>query len=238
MKLNKVLALALSGVMAVSMLAGCSGNSGNGGQNGEGETPIVESGAAASVIAALDSETKAKVSFSSNATLQTNLETAIRYLGAGSNDVTADNIRNVMLRIDANLADETEFPYVGANNVGAPNENEDKTVQSVTLVHMLGVAGADEAYAAKQLAAWIDSQDMQNDSPVTTCADLLDKSMVYGQDSENEGYWYSLKYTGDVAFASVTDAVTGQVDYVVLILLPVLRPRSKSNSKRFITFKQ
>ena len=229
MKLNKVLALALSGVMAVSMLAGCSGNgSNNGGQNGEGETPIVESGAAASVIAALDSETKAKVSFSSNATLQTNLETAIRYLGAGSNDVTADNIRNVMLRIDANLADETEFPYVGANNVGAPNENEDKTVQSVTLVHMLGVAGADEAYAAKQLAAWIDSQDMQNDSPVTTCADLLDKSMVYGQD---EGYWYSLEYTGDVAFASVTDAVTGQVDYVVLILLPVLRPRSKSNSK-------
>ena len=37
MKLNKVLALALSGVMAVSMLAGCSNNSGNGGQNGEGE---------------------------------------------------------------------------------------------------------------------------------------------------------------------------------------------------------
>ena len=37
MKLNKVLALALSGVMAVSMLAGCSGNSGNGGQEGEGE---------------------------------------------------------------------------------------------------------------------------------------------------------------------------------------------------------
>ena len=37
MKLNKVLALALSGVMAVSMLAGCSGNPGNGGQEGEGE---------------------------------------------------------------------------------------------------------------------------------------------------------------------------------------------------------
>ena len=39
MKLNKVLALALSGVMAVSMLAGCSNNSGNGGQNGEEQTP-------------------------------------------------------------------------------------------------------------------------------------------------------------------------------------------------------
>ena len=37
MKLNKVLALALSGVMAVSMLAGCSGNPANGEQGGEGE---------------------------------------------------------------------------------------------------------------------------------------------------------------------------------------------------------
>ena len=40
MKLNKVLALALSGVMAVSMLAGCSNNSGNGGQNGEEQPPV------------------------------------------------------------------------------------------------------------------------------------------------------------------------------------------------------
>ena len=40
MKLNKVLALALSGVMAVSMLAGCSGNPGNGGQEGE-QPPVV-----------------------------------------------------------------------------------------------------------------------------------------------------------------------------------------------------
>ena len=39
MKLNKVLALALSGVMAVSMLAGCSNNSGNGDQNGEEQVP-------------------------------------------------------------------------------------------------------------------------------------------------------------------------------------------------------
>ena len=45
MKLNKVLALALSGVMAVSMLAGCSGNPGNGGQGGE-QPPVVTTDAA------------------------------------------------------------------------------------------------------------------------------------------------------------------------------------------------
>ena len=42
MKLNKVLALALSGVMAVSMLAGCSGNPGNGGQEGENQPPVAD----------------------------------------------------------------------------------------------------------------------------------------------------------------------------------------------------
>src|SRR5699024_12861867 len=47
---------------------------------------------------------------------------------------------------------------------------------------------------------------------VTTYADLLEKSVVYGQNGQNEGYWYTFKYTGDMAFASVTDAVTGQVE--------------------------
>ncbi len=50
MKLNKVLALALSGVMAVSMLAGCSGNSGNGGQNGEGDVIVTPSTGAAAIL--------------------------------------------------------------------------------------------------------------------------------------------------------------------------------------------
>ena len=227
MKLNKVLALALSGVMAVSMLAGCSGNSGNGDQTGEGETPIVESGAAASVIAALDSETKAKVSFSSNSALQTTLETAIRYLGSGSNDVTAENIRNVMLRIDADLTDKTEFPCVGVGSVVNGNENDDKKSQDVTLVYMLNVKGADADYAAKKLAAEVEAADIEAKGGVTTCADLLDKSVVYGQDSQNEGYWYAFEYTGDMAFASVTDAVTGQVDYVVACT--VTRTPTKTN---------
>ena len=42
MKLNKVLALALSGVMAVSMLAGCSGAPVNGEQEGEQGEVVVD----------------------------------------------------------------------------------------------------------------------------------------------------------------------------------------------------
>ena len=44
MKLNKVLALALSGVMAVSMLAGCKGGSANG-EQGNTEQPVVSTDA-------------------------------------------------------------------------------------------------------------------------------------------------------------------------------------------------
>lgn len=74
MKLNKVLALALSGVMAVSMLAGCSGNSGNGGQTGEGEqTP------ATGIVAAVNNGQTGdvKVTFTADATLDTQLSKAI-----------------------------------------------------------------------------------------------------------------------------------------------------------------
>ena len=72
MKLNKVLALALSGVMAVSMLAGCSNNSGNGGQNGEEQCP------ATSLLLLLngqDADNKVKVNFTDGALLRPSEQT-------------------------------------------------------------------------------------------------------------------------------------------------------------------
>ena len=74
MKLNKVLALALSGVMAVSMLAGCSGNPGNGGQEGEGEQVP-----ATGIVAAVNNGQTGdvKVTFTADATLDTQLSKAI-----------------------------------------------------------------------------------------------------------------------------------------------------------------
>lgn len=227
MKLNKVLALALSGVMAVSMLAGCSGNSGNGDQNGEGETPIVESGAAASVIAALDGDTTAKVDFSSSNSLQTTLETAIRYVGLDSSPNNAGAILAAMKKIDTNLPVDRYLPYVG---LSTDTENTDKVAQSMMNVIALDTyIGADEAYAARQLAAMVDGQEVSyvNASSHTyTCADLLDNSRTY-DDGENNGYWYDFDYSGDMAFASVTDAVTGQVTYVVAYT--VTRTPTKTN---------
>ena len=81
MKLNKVLALALSGVMAVSMLAGCSNNSGNGGQNGE-EQPPVDDTTIASVLNDEQADNDVKVNFTYSSSLETALQKTLSVVAA------------------------------------------------------------------------------------------------------------------------------------------------------------
>ena len=82
MKLNKVLALALSGVMAVSMLAGCSGNGSNNGGSSSGEEQIPATiQVAADLNDAVSEDTQKKVTFTDDGTLQENLATAVTLNG-------------------------------------------------------------------------------------------------------------------------------------------------------------
>ncbi len=81
MKLNKILALALSGVMAVSMLAGCSGSSNNGGD--DDQTPVDSTGIAAVVNAAQD-----KIDFVYSSSLETDLQTALNATAEKANVTT------------------------------------------------------------------------------------------------------------------------------------------------------
>lgn len=100
MKLNKVLALALSGVMAVSMLAGCSGNPGNGGQ-GEGEqTPAT--GIVAAVNNGQDADNDVKINFTANTTLDSQLARALA--AAGENAEASEVRKNIVGMIDDSVA--------------------------------------------------------------------------------------------------------------------------------------
>lgn len=92
MKLNKVLALALSGVMAVSMLAGCSGNSGNGGQNGEEQVPAT--GIVAAVNNGQDADNDVKINFTADTTLDSQLT---RALAAAGEDATQGDVRSKLV---------------------------------------------------------------------------------------------------------------------------------------------
>ena len=86
MKLKKLMALALSGVLAVSMLAGCNGKT-NGGNNGEGEgegegTPAAGYSATLEKYMSDDVKEMDNVTFRDNAEQATALENAAKNISA------------------------------------------------------------------------------------------------------------------------------------------------------------
>lgn len=206
MKLNKVLALALSGVMAVSMLAGCSGNSGNGDQNGEGETVVV-SGPVGAVISALDSDTTDVVKFSAGSNLQTVLEKVVENKGTAIGSLSAADL----IAVDAKLGKAQAINQVvmDSNGVGC-SESTDKEAETYLGIQVLNTAvGSNEAYAIQQFAKTIEETNLYYNTK--TCADMPEMSGVYG----GGDYWYEFNYTGDIAITESTNAVTGQVTYVL-----------------------
>lgn len=115
MKLNKVLALALSGVMAVSMLAGCSGNPGNGGQEGE-QPPVADTTIAGVLNDKMSDEKVDYVSFDYSTELQAAVEQVLRVNGGLKADTDEETISNDVASY-MNI-DRTKFSNLNAKEVG------------------------------------------------------------------------------------------------------------------------
>lgn len=182
MKLNKVLALALSGVMAVSMLAGCSNNSGNGGQNGE-EQPPVDDTTIASVLNDEQADNDVKVNFTYSSSLETALQKTLSVVG---NDAAADSVDDYL----ANVLDVDDV--IIKNFYGYPNQTSGtpNTVGEQTAVVVIrDKTGKTEDGVAK---------DMYN----TLKNGGLDK--LTAEWSDNQVKW-SFSYTGEVAAVSTVE---------------------------------
>ena len=95
MKLKKIAALALAGVMAVSMLAGCGTDKKPG--SGEGEGTVTTTGYSASVEKAmdLDKEDHDYITFKDNAADQTALQKAVNSLSTATLESIAKNYLQV-----------------------------------------------------------------------------------------------------------------------------------------------
>lgn len=218
MKLNKVLALALSGVMAVSMLAGCSGNPGNGGQGGEGEPPVVDNSLTGQVISALSKDTADKVTFTSDNALGVTLQKAIDNAGYKydelKNSSNANIIANLMGQVDSDLKNEI-LPYINDNSANYTNREEsDKKEQNAFGVVVFDGQGYGAEYAVKQLAAEIEKQDVmgQTGSKLFKISELPTYTDDYGKAGDE--YYYTFKYTGTMSVVTVADTITGQTVYV------------------------
>lgn len=186
MKLNKVLALALSGVMAVSMLAGCSNNSGNGGQNG-GEQPPVDDTTIASVLNDEQADNDVKVNFTYSSSLETALQKTLSVVG---NDADADDVDDYL----ANVLDVDDV--IIKNFYGYPGQTSGtlNTVGEQTAVVVIrDESGKTEDGVAKEMYT-----KLANGGLDKLTAEWLDTNA-------NKQVKWSFSYTGEVAAVSTVE---------------------------------
>ncbi len=205
MKLNKVLALALSGVMAVSMLAGCSGNSGNGGQNGEGEGETTVTGFAATVASKLD-DNKDNVTVTSNDVIDAALKAAM---------VKPDDNFITDKRAEANLA------VVGVSGpvyVSLEDALTDITFSKFGIFDNANSDNADED--ANAAVVYYIGGDINTDRVAQLVADKIDGiTLPERSDVDNDGTYYTYDYTVDVSCATATTKDgTASLNYIVVVL--------------------
>ena len=198
MKLNKVLALALSGVMAVSMLAGCSGNSGNGGQNGE-EQPPVDDTTIASVLNDEQADNDVKVNFTYSSSLETALQKTLSVVGGNESETTVESYLINVLGIDDEVTMEQFYGRSGgkhgANQVG----------EQTAVVVIRDQSGKTEDGVAKEMYNKKLSGDLTN----------LDDEWL--DTSVQEQIKWSFSYTGEVASVSVVEG-TQTSTYVAVVV--------------------
>ena len=195
MKLNKVLALALSGVMAVSMLAGYSNNSGNGGQNGEEQVP------ATGIVAAVN-DAQELIDFTYDSALASDLQKVLASLG---DEATADTARN---KIVTNMDDAEAVWTNNIKGVLNPTVNKGKPVYEKNTG--VAVYSAPENYtetaAMKNIASQV--EDLVSNLKKNTLTDNTvdgDKICVYD-------------YVGTVGMVQVTDYDGNTTYYAVVVI--------------------
>lgn len=204
MKLKKIAALALAGVMAVSMLAGCAGKG-----TDDKKDPTDTSGVtAAAVIGALDKDTTKNVTFNASSSLQATADKAMAYV----NDPVANKTFGVELleSIDKNLKGEDTY---------LPKENDalkSSKKQTATFVVSTDstLYGASDDVVVKSLAKKIaDETYIARDNYYFKTLPLKSAEFT---DATTEKYNYEFSYTADVAVVSQANE-QGQMTYYVVI---------------------
>ena len=202
MKLKKIASLALAGVMAVSMLAGCSGKGNNSGNN-NGDGVVTATGVNAdTVIAALKDATTEAVKVTASSELQNELETVVKFLGDASFSIGRDDNglgRNV-------LANFTGVDYLDAFNFDV--EDDYKKAQTVLFT------------AATDIVVGSDMDDTVYKLLIARSIDDAIGNLVMKENSLNNGAmvedgqdYYTFNYTAELAVVEVSDAA-GRTAYV------------------------
>ena len=209
MKLKKIASLMLAGVMAVSMLAGCSGN-GSDGDNNNGGNAVVEPSTSSIVTAfndGQDKDNKVKVTFSSDASLDAALQKAGKEVGSFATDLS---VMNYVLNL---MGKSSYVPVDNFNNAETPDGMiADK--QSKTMIDVMVFTSTyfwTEEDAIDEAARKVDEQiaDFAADNKNAPRKDGTSRPDGVGDK------YYTFDYTGNVSMVSVAQESGATYYYVV-----------------------
>ena len=205
MKLKKIASLMLAGVMAVSMLAGCStannNNSNDGGENNNVVTPT-------SIVTAVNNgqsaTNKVKINFTSDATLDAALSKAVKAIGENA-DAAGLNVQ--MARLTGNDG-WGSWKFLGNERGLTPadtSKDDGRVVEGMMAMPLMN-AMADKAAAEKTVAKIVNEMVAKlDDTTLTTSTNYNDK-------------YCDFSYTGTVSMVSST-ANDGTVNYYFAVVI-------------------
>jgi len=214
MKLKKIASLMLAGVMAVSMLAGCSGNNTTDPENPDDPIVVPETGIVAAVNDGQNVDNDVKITFTSDSNLDALLNSAVQAYGENPSATELYNRINALSSFDGefNQISSGEHTYngmmSGSNVAGTPIVvatgavyNEAKDGADGDVVTILGTRVINSAtklteeMAMKQVASEIDKQ----------IANLKATSYKKGTTMGGQKYC-DYSYTGNVSMVKVVKA--------------------------------
>ena len=206
MKLKKIASLALAGVMAVSMLAGCSGKGNNSGNNDDDDVVTATGVNADAVIAALKDATTEAVKVTASSELQNELETVVKFLGDSSFSIGNSDDDDFNEHVLDVMAAFTGVDYV--EDFDFNHEARYEKAQTVIFTAAMNtVVGSDMDDTVSKLAI-ARSIDNAIDELVMKENSLGDNAVVEDGDD-----YYTFDYTAELAVVEISDAA-GRTAYV------------------------
>ena len=205
MKLKKFAAMMLAGVMAVSMLAGCSGKGTNGGNNGANQPePTPETGIVAAFNNGQDEDNDVKVAFTADSGLEAALTKVIKATGSAGTVIIENWQPGFVSGMIQNLTGKTYSPLYTENNIDTATDKE-----VVTELRVMEVFNSADYWT---------KSDVVNAAARNVNRDIADLFSNNRSDTQvGEKYW-NCEYTGTVAMVSV-DNGDGSTSYFVAYTL-------------------
>ena len=200
MKLNKVLALALSGVMAVSMLAGCKGGSANGEQDDVVVTPTTSN------AVTIMNNMQSKIEFKAD----TNMDAAV---AAAAESLESSVLKTAPTAVTGISKKNDVFNAVDDKMDGAYNLGVDTTFAKF---HSRPTKKGDVTETALY---WVKAANLSEENVLTLVANAMQiNSYVDGGITGSGAPYYEVDYTGAVSIVKATATSEGGDTYNAYIV--------------------